>query len=260
MTRTVIIDADVLVYKASEASQELFDIHTHEDDNAIYRNVGWGNKKRAIEVIEKKIDKIVTHTQSTDIYLALSDAEHNFRKDILPSYKGHRKTVKPILYSFLRQYFHDNYKTYERPTLEGDDIIGILATSEKIIKGEKVVWSLDKDLSTIPCIYFKETPNGEIKKNVISEVQADWYFMYQTLTGDVTDGYKGCKDIATTRARRYLDTPGTFTLEEMWKMVVRMYEKNDMTAQDALNNARCARILRCEDYDFKNKEVKLWQI
>lgn len=260
MTKTIIIDADVLVYKASESAQELFDIQTQEDDDAIYRNVGWGNKKEAIKVIEKKIDKIVTETKSTDMVLTLSDASHNFRKDILPSYKGHRKAVKPILYDFLRKYFHDTYKTYERPSLEGDDVMGILATSTKIIKGDKALWSMDKDFKTIPCVYFRENPAGKITKIVTTPQEADWYFMYQALIGDVTDGYKGCKNIGAARAKAILGDPNNTTIEEMWELVKTAYENNGMTAQDALNNARCARILRCEDYDFKNKEIKLWQI
>ena len=32
------------------------------------------------------------------------------------------------------------------------------------------------------------------------------------------------------------------------------------TEEEALLNARMARILRKSDYDFKNKEVRLWQI
>ena len=260
MTQTIIIDADVLVYKASEAAQELFDIHTQEDDEAIYRNVGWGSKKEAINVIENKIDKIVTVTKSTDIYLALSDAKHNFRKDVLPCYKGHRKAVKPILYNFLRQYFHDNYKTYERPTLEGDDIIGILATSEKIIKTDKAVWSLDKDLSTIPCVYFKENLAGKMTRTVITPQEADWNFMYQVLMGDSTDGYPGCPSIGKARAKDILGKPGDLPIKEMWELVKLTYEKNGQTVDDALANARCARILRSEDYDFGKKEVKLWTI
>ena len=44
----------------------------------------------------------------------------------------------------------------------------------------------------------------------------------------------------------------------MWKLVKNSYEKMGYTEEDALRNARMARILRAEDYDFKKKEVKLW--
>lgn len=259
-TKTIIIDADILVYKASEAVQELFEVTTSEDENHIYRTIGYGDKKKAIDVIEKKIGDILAKTKANEIVLALSDSEANFRKDILPTYKGQRKSVKPILYSFLRDYLHKNYKVYERPTLEGDDILGILATSDKIIKGFKAVWSLDKDLSTIPCTYFHEDAKGQITKRKVTEAEADWNFMYQTLLGDTTDGYKGCKNIGKAKATKILGAVGEYSLEEMWQKVVETYEANNMTAQECLVQARCARILRVDDYDFKNKEVKLWNL
>ena len=46
----------------------------------------------------------------------------------------------------------------------------------------------------------------------------------------------------------------------MWQAVINTYKSKGYTEDGALLNARMARILRAEDYDFKNKEVKLWQI
>ena len=45
----------------------------------------------------------------------------------------------------------------------------------------------------------------------------------------------------------------------MWQSVIDAYKSKGYTEEDALRNARMARILRAEDYDFKNKEVKLWK-
>lgn len=258
--KTLIIDADVLVYKAAEASQETIEIETQENPDYICRIFEYGNKKQAIDYVEKKINSLMTKTKSDEYILALSDSKNNFRKQILPEYKANRKSIKPVLYKFLRGYFTQNHKTYERPGLEGDDVIGILATSAKIVKSPKVIWSMDKDFKTIPCVLAKEKPSGKIEKIVITEKEADWWFMYQTLIGDTTDGYSGCKNIGDKKARKILGYPEDTNLEEMWKKVVETYEYNNMTYQDALNNARCARILRAEDYDFKKKEVRLWQI
>lgn len=133
------------------------------------------------------------------------------------------------------------------------------ATSE-LIKGDKCVWSFDKDFKTIPCKFAKGSPDGKITKSVIGKDAADWWFMYQTLIGDVTDGYTGCKGIGDKKARKLLGAIGEKQLSEMWKIVVDTYEKAGLTAEDALTNARMARILRAEDYDFKKKEVKLWNI
>lgn len=258
MSKTLIIDADVLVYKAAEASQEVVEIETIDNPDYLCRVMVYGNKKQAVEYVEKKINSLLSKTKCDGYILALSDSKNNFRKKILPSYKANRKTIKPVLYNFLRNYFLENHKTYEKPFLEGDDVIGILATSDKIIKGKKIIWSMDKDFKTIPCILAKEKPSGKIEKIATTGKEADWWFMYQTLIGDTTDGYTGCKNIGDKRARKILGYPEDTTLQEMWDKVVKTYEANNMTALDALNNARCARILRAEDYDFKKKEVKLW--
>lgn len=258
MSKTLIIDADVLVYKAAEASQEVIEIETTDNPDYMCRVLVYGNKRQAIDYVEKKIDSLLTKTKCDDYILALSDSKSNFRKKILPTYKANRKAIKPVLYAFLRNYFLENHKTYEKPDLEGDDVIGILVTSEKIVKGRKIVWSMDKDFKTIPCILAKEKPSGKIEKIVTTEKDADWWFMYQTLIGDTTDGYTGCKNIGDKRARKILGYADDTTLKEMWDKVIKTYEANNMTTQDALNNARCARILRATDYDFKKKEIKLW--
>ena len=259
MSKTLIIDADVLVYKASEAAQETIEIETTDNPEYICRILEYGNKKQAIDYVETKIDSLLRKTKCTEYILALSDTE-NFRKDLNPDYKSNRKARKPVLYKFVREYFINNHKTYIRPKLEGDDVIGILATSPVIIKGQKIIWSMDKDFKTIPCILAKEHPSGKLEKIVTSDKEADWWFMYQTLIGDVTDGYAGCKGIGDKRARKLLGYPDDTTLEKMWGVVQDTYIKAGYTLDDALLNARMARILRAEDYDFKNKEVKLWKI
>ena len=260
MPRTVIIDGDVVVYKVAEAVADSYEITTDEDDEFIYRNIGWANKQQAKDYVETLIDKICKDCKADSVAICLSDMKANFRKKLNPNYKSNRKSIKPILYEFIRKYIEteSGYKLYEKPTLEADDVIGILATSEKIIKGDKVVWSLDKDFKTIPCKFHRAGVNGKDKSVVISPEEADWWFMYQTLIGDRVDGYMGCPNIGDKRARQILGKVGENSVEKMWELVAKSYQKCGLTKEDALLNARMARILRVEDYDFKNKEVKLW--
>lgn len=260
MARTVIIDGDVLAYRVGSGLQEDFEIEVSEDDEFIYRTISWGNKRGAIDKIDAKIASILKDTKSQDHIIVLSDSEANFRKALNPKYKSNRKTIKPLLLNFLRKYLTDTYKTYIRPSLEADDVIGIIATSDKIIKGDKVVWSLDKDFKTIPCKFHRAKPKGKDESIVISKEEADWWFMYQTLIGDRVDGYTGCKGIGDKTAKKQLGEIGEKSCEEMWEIVKKLYEKCGQTEEDALLNARMARILRAEDYDFKKKEVKLWSI
>lgn len=262
MTRTVIIDGDVLCYLTATAIQESFEIEEDEDKTFIYSNLKFANKKLAAKTITKLIIDIMQKTKSKDTVIAFSDNENNFRKQINPNYKANRKrVVKPILLKWLRGYLKkENCRVFERPNLEADDVIGILATSEKIIKGDKVVWSLDKDFNTIPCKFRRASRFGKDTSTIITEEMADWFFMYQTLIGDSVDGYTGCKDIGEKRAKKLLGKIGEKSLEEMWEIVQTTYEKKGMTKEEALLNARMARILRASDYDFKKKEVILWKL
>lgn len=262
MPRTVIIDGDVIVYKVAEGCADSYEIETDENDDYIYRNIGWANKQAARDYIENLIDKICKDCKADSVAICLSDMKANFRKTINPNYKKNRKQIKPILYEFIRAYIENEsgYKLYEKPTLEADDVIGILASTDKIIKGDKVVWSLDKDFKTIPCKFHRAKPNGNHESKIISQEEADWWFMYQTLIGDTVDGYYGCKGIGDKTARKILGNIGEKPLTEMWDLVKKSFEKCGMTEEDALLNARMARILRFEDYDFKNKEAILWNL
>lgn len=260
MTRTVIIDGDVVAYRVASALQEDFLVDTEEDEDFLYRTIQWCPKVEAYKMIEDKIDSICKDTKSQQIAICLSDTQ-NFRKFINPEYKANRKkTMKPLALNFLKDYLREEYKVYEKPTLEADDVIGILATSDKIIKGDKVIWSMDKDFKTLPCKFRREAPDGSHVSKVISEQEADWWFMYQTLIGDKTDGYEGCKGIGDKTARKILGEVGEKDLKTMWKEVVDTYISKGYTEEDALLNARMARILRASDYDFKTKEVKLWNM
>lgn len=261
MGRTVIIDGDVVVYKVAEGCADSYEIETDETDEYIYRNIGWASKQTARDYVENLIDKICKSCKADAVVICLSDMKANFRKKINPNYKANRKSIKPILYEFIRKYIKEEagYTLYEKPTLEADDVIGILATSDKIIKGDKVVWSLDKDFKTIPCKFHRAGVNGKDKSVIVSPGEADWWFMYQTLIGDKVDGYTGCKGIGDKTARKILGEVGENSVEKMWELVVNSYQKCGFTEEDALLNARMARILRAEDYDFKKKEVKLWK-
>ena len=59
-----------------------------------------------------------------------------------------------MVYKPLRQWVEQEYNIFCREYLEGDDILGILATSKVIIKNtNKIIVSLDKDMKTLPCKY-----------------------------------------------------------------------------------------------------------
>lgn len=136
------------------------------------------------------------------------------------------------------------FECFERPTLEGDDVLGILATSSKIVKGEKVIVTIDKDLKTIPGLHYN-TNKPELGVYTITEEEADYWHLFQTLTGDPSDGYSGCPGIGPKKAQELLaESPS-------WETVERAFEKVGLGKAQAKVQAQMARILRAQDWNFK---------
>lgn len=254
MSRTLLIDADVVAYNAAASREVATDWGDgywtwHCDENEV--------RAAVLEILDRHMAEL----NGTAMKLCLTDSEGNFRFGVLPSYKGNRKgTKKPLVLKAIKQWLIDEHDAYFRPGLEGDDCMGILATAN-IIKGEKVIVSIDKDMKTIPGLFCHRLDDGIME---ISEAEADYWHLYQTLTGDTTDGYAGCPGVGPKKAEAILrDADGTGGLytdtpEDMWRAVVATFVKAGLTEADALQQARVARILRASDYDFKNKAPILW--
>lgn len=285
MARTVLIDGDVFIYQASAA-------HEYETQWDAWLWTRHAELQPAIAQFNDSIDQIVADLQADKVVVALSD-EVNWRKAVMPTYKHNRVAKpKPVIYKAMREYVAETRETYVRPGLEGDDILGILSTHAHLIKGEKIIVSIDKDMNTIPGLLLNDSkarkaiaqdPSKSYADFVvsISTEEADYYHMRQTLTGDVTDGYPGCPGIGPVKADTLLvdgliltpsertimrgarkgekeitwtpTTPGT-----PWQVVVSAYASAGLSEEVALLNARVARIARASDYDFTSKEIKQW--
>lgn len=240
---TLLIDGDVVAYRATAAVEQeidwgddLFTLHSEPEE--------------AKGIILEQIKGWQERHSASGVVVAFSDS-HNFRKDIYPLYKSNRKAKrKPLAYKSVKEWMCQRWPSYIRPGLEGDDILGILSTSEKIIPGQKIIVSVDKDFKTIPGYFWN--PEKDVDPLFITEQAADYMHLYQTLTGDATDGYPGLPGCGPKGAEKVLED------DPSWDAVVTAYEKKGLTEEDALVQARCARILRHTDYDFKKKEVKLW--
>ena len=93
---------------------------------------------------------------------------------------------------------------------------------------------------------FKETVE------ITPDEGARWHLI-QTMAGDNTDGYSGVPGIGVKKADKIFNEKG-YT----WKAVVETFLEKEMTEEDALVNARLARILTTNDYDHDKREPILW--
>lgn len=171
---------------------------------------------------------------------------NNFRKEVLPTYKSNRKKVrKPLAYKRMREHIEENYSSVCFDNLEADDVLGILATNG--VHKNPIIVSDDKDLLSIPGRTYRLGELHEINKD-----EAYKNFLMQALTGDVTDGYKGCPGIGPKKAETILQPCE-------WHRVLSTYQCAGLTEDEALAQARVARILQASDWDDKKESVILWQ-
>lgn len=247
---TALIDGDVYIYKAAAVSEhpvqwteDLWTLHAHMSE--------------AVPYLDDQIAQIQKDTGATDVIVALSDTT-NFRYGVYPEYKHNRKDKRPpLLRAPLKEYAQAKYNCFLRPGLEGDDVLGILSTSEVIVKGDKLIVSIDKDMKTIPGRLYD---SGRKEFHELTERQADYRHLLQTLTGDTTDGYPGCPGVGPVKAEKLLAgmLEGDEPLSHWWSVVVAAYTKAGLCEAEALVQAQIARICRKTDYNFKTKEVILW--
>ena len=248
--KLLLLDGDIILFKCCAALEEetTFDGWLH---------IPWSDERAVRAAIDRTINKLMEDVQATEYVMCLSDKNNNFRKDVLPEYKANRKgNRKPYCYGTMYEEWLEYNETVVMPNLEADDVMGILATDKDYRPDcKKIICSIDKDMNTIPCwLYNWDNMEEETK---VTQKSANLNFYTQVLTGDTVDNYKGCPTIGPKKAEAALEN--VLTEEEYWSIILELFEKKDLTEDDALVQARCARILRAEDWDKETKEVILWE-
>ena len=233
----LLIDADFIVYKACAAAESEVDFG--DDVILVTSNFSdaYGATKRELTKLENKFGSLST------LILFFSDSV-NFRKKILPDYKGHRNRKKPCGYKRVINALKKEYKVIIKPGLEADDSMGIYATKYP----GNLIASPDKDMKQIPGQLY----NFDETFTITPEEGARWHLI-QTCAGDQTDGYGGISGIGVKRAVSLFEDKGY-----SWETVENAFVEKGHTKEEALVNARLAKILTAEDYDFKNRKPILW--
>ena len=232
----LLIDADYVVYKCCASAESEIDW----GDDVILVTSKFSD---AMACVRRELKKIKQNFFDPEIILFFSDSK-NFRKTIQPAYKGHRNRKKPCGYKRVIHALSKEYEVITMHSLEADDALGIYATAYP----GNVVCSPDKDLRQIPGQLF----DMSAITTVLPEEGAKWHLI-QTLAGDQTHGYAGVPGIGIKRANALFEEKG-YT----WKAVVEAFADKDLDEAVALENARLARILQCQDYDFSAPAPILW--
>ena len=235
----LLIDSDYYLFRAATACEYEIEMAT---DVWTY-SVRVDEAKEAFAAEMERFQKTCPDHRLVVVY----GGPTNFRYAIYTEYKsGRRKYRRPAGLAALREWAFKGWTSLTLPGVEGDDVLGIMAEP-----GDVIV-SRDKDMHTIPGIHV----DGD-KLLEIGQWEADYNFFCQVLTGDATDGYPGCKGVGPVSARKLLadcKTPG-----QMWGQALRAYAKAGHSLEFALQMARCARILRPDEYDHVRNQPILWQ-
>lgn len=242
-----LIDGDIVCYRAAIVQQTSF---KWDADTTTTSLSGSAHEaaQTALELV-KAWTKLAGCKRSI---LAFTGTD-NFRKRLLPSYKANRTTGKPLVYQETVMACEERYRCERVQGLEGDDLLGILSTNPKYV--DSVIVSVDKDLRTIPGHYFN--PIKDRSPRLITEPDADYFWMLQTLMGDTSDGYKGLPGCGEVKATKVLEGAGR-SPEGYFRRVAAAFKAKKLTEADALVQARVARILRYEDWNKEAKTIRLW--
>lgn len=262
----LICDADTVIFRAAASCE-------HKVDWGGFYTIYSDHKEcqqRFIAIFEEIMSNLRKHKKlgTYSVTMCVSDKK-NFRKLLLPTYKANRnpkneqleaietdsisyvsysnplaKLRKPSGYARLLQWVCENYHVVCYPYLEADDTCSLLSSPTSILV------SIDKDFCTIPNTWFYNYYRDELMYN--TQESADYFWLVQCIKGDSVDNYKGIKGFADKKAKKLFDTHGT-----SWETVVAAYEDNGYTKEDALVQARVARILRVGEY--KNGKIFLWK-
>jgi len=218
--RHLLVDADTILYRvgfssppspASACSQ----LGTYIDNIAIraYQKFGYP----------------ITDTSSCFItyFLTISDGvryRDKFSKSV--KYKEHRASAPTPLYMKEMQDFvirNLNTNVSYSSQREADDAVSIIARDYYVCSGASdkyIIAGVDKDLLQIPgdhYNYVKDTIRYQ------ASWEADRWFFYQLLMGDVADNIPGIKGVGPKKADKILAKGGDAA--EWWDLTVEEYAK-----------------------------------
>jgi len=234
--RTALIDGDFIVYRASA-----------------WAHGNQGDLHDVVERVQSDVEMWQAQACCKKALLCLScSRDENYRRDHYPLYKAHRSSEPPALLDAAKKALRRLGTTLTIPRLEADDIMGILATGTKVVN--PVIVTVDKDLRGVPGWHLN--PDKEDFPIRVTEDEADLMFFTQWLTGDTVDGFGGIKGVGAKN--KLVKALVGMSRAEREVHCLEAYAAKGYSMEEALAQARCARILRAEDFDNETRTVIPW--
>lgn len=234
----ILIDGDVLAHMAVSIDwhrEPNHDFGITDEEAEIYDSVVslYGEPvqltRKEAEIIFRKswhgflylLEKVVEDLYGDD-YLMAMKSKINFRSELFPEYKAHRRRKPSMMSPFVPQIMKRAVVeglAVEAVGRESDDMLRIWANEVRAAGGNYVVASIDKDLRCIPGRHYN-VKSGIIE--VVDEPTAKRFFFEQIMSGDAADGIPGIPGIGPIKARKALDAVDQ-TEEAFQELVVGLY-------------------------------------
>jgi len=150
-------------------------------------------------------------------------------------------------------YIKKTYKSMSPLDCEVDDVV----CYKKAESPDKyILCAIDKDV--LYQSVGRHYNYGTDKWITVSQEEAIYYSFLQTLTGDTTDGYKGCKNIGPVKAKKILGEPGEYSERTLWAKVLLAYRKANMKKLEAYTTMRLANMHQLKRNKQGKLRIQLW--
>lgn len=237
MITSLLVDADILIYKASFVSETGI-----EWEPGCYNLIA--DMNLAKDIFHGIISDAVKKLEADKVILFIS-GKNNFRKAINPTYKSNRDySFRPLLVKPMLEWIESGehgYRVICEEGFEADDMISAHATGFDKEKYRRIIVSIDKDFGAVPLEFYHVDRRQLWKAPTFKHCEN--FSLVQTLSGDPTDGYYGIKGVGEASARKRLERDG-------WKFqtVVDFFLEKGYTKEDALVNTWMARFITRKNF------------
>jgi hypothetical protein len=260
MTKTLLIDADPVVYRCGFAAETHSYHLVYEDAEGITHEIHFdpaddvtaGARMKAwleatgdgvVEVLDKtmivtpqpvafaleaaktQMESIIEACGAANVKIFLSgDTNYRYALAKQRPYKGNRVADKPVHYGAIREYLSKFWGAETVDKIEADDQLSILARRPEA-KGRAIVATIDKDLDQIPGSHYNYMKQVHYE---VAPQEADLFFYQQCISGDATDNIPGCFKLGAVKAQRivYDAYAEREQLDDVWQSVLRAYAES----------------------------------
>jgi len=184
MWRTIILDADSLLYRCGFAAKGEHVSHACQ------------NLKSQIKKIKDALE-----CDSMEIYIK---GKGNFRDEVATSrvYKGTRTMEVPSSYHDLRKYIIEVHGAKEVDGMEADDACSLALYADSGMESRTILAAMDKDLWNTPGWHFNYDPR-KWRTDYVTLFEANRNFLRQMVSGDTSDNVAGLPFVTDAIASKY---------------------------------------------------------